>query len=131
MPLNTPPIFDETVWSEDPVGILKGLAICTRRALNRRFKKADRMVGFHLHDLESAAKGWSRAQLASVGNPRLYIACVQERQKFDHWIKELKDGMRERQDSGIMILEPEDWPPPQLYGMAIEALEHAQIRTIN
>ncbi len=116
----TPPILERTLYDDNPAGILAGL----------KQLRAKGVVAFHLADLETARRAWAMATMASIGNPTLVIACAEERDKFQFWAKELKNGMLEHQQSGVMILEKKDWPSPHLLDMAIAHLEHAQMEDI-
>lgn len=116
----TPPILEETVYSKNPASILRAM----KRVRRRQY------VGFHLAELEGARQCWALAAISALGNPMLVTSCLEQRDKFQHWITELKNGMYERKDSGVMFLERKDWPSPQLFDMAIACLERAEITDI-
>jgi len=117
----TPPMLEETIYAEDPVGILTGLKRASRK----------RQVGFDHKDLESAARAWERAAVAALGDPYLVTEFTEQAKKFRNWHKELMNGMHERKESGIMILDRWDWPKPELFGIAQACLIRAEVRTIN
>ena len=116
----TPPILEETIYSKNPAAVLRAM----KRVRNRRY------VGFHLAEMEGARQSWALATMASVGNPGMVIAFAEQRDKWQHWIDELKNGMLERQESGVMFIERKDWPSEHLFDMAIACLAHADITEI-
>lgn len=116
----TPPMLEETQYSKNPAAIL--------RAMKRM--RTRRMVGFHLAEMEGARASWSHATFAAAGNPSLVLACAEQRDKWQHWINELKAGIIERRQEGVMFIERRDWPSVYLFDMAIAALEAAEITDI-
>ena len=108
------------IYAEDPVAILGAL-------LSMQYRKDRGKIAFDHEDLNTVSRAWQRACIAGIGNK----AFVEEREKFAKLRDELKNGMSERGQIGVMILEKRDWPKPEIINEAIKALEHAEIRSIH
>ena len=91
-----------------------------------------REVGFDHQALEWIERVWNEAAIAAAGNTRLRDACLHEKARYGKLCKDLKDGMHERQESGVVFLNLEsDWPHPKVMRGAIKALKAIGIRTLH
>jgi hypothetical protein len=89
-------------------------------------------VGFDHQALDWISQVWDRAALATVGKTHLRDACIRERDRYAKLCKDLKDGMHERQESGVVFLDlASDWPHPKVMRGAIRALKEIGLNTLH
>ena len=112
-----PPILEDTVYANNPVGILTGLL---------KAAKIGR-VAFHTAELDAAAKSWAAAAKSFPVDSMIWRECMEQSAKFAAWWREITDGQSERAEIGAMIIEPHDWPSKDLFERAIGALKQTQI----
>lgn len=110
-------ILRDTLFDSNPAGVM--------RAMIR--SRDQTPAAFDLPSLELAMRTWELASLALIHEPRNAIAAAEERERFRYLIIELKNGMAEHKQQGLMILDKSDFPPQELMDRAILALEYAEI----
>ena len=114
-----PHILHDTVYDDDPVGILRGLAKASRYGV----------VAFHSAELEASAKAWAYAARAFPTDSMRQRECHEQAAKFNIWQREILDGQLATGQIGVMTLEPQDWPPMDLIRDAAKQLKAEKVRS--
>lgn len=113
----TPPVLEDTVYDQNPIGVLRGLAKA----------KVIGNVWFHEAELEAAGKAWVAAAKCTVRDSIEWRDFMEQARKFAAWWRQIMDEQGESGQPQAMLIEEKDWPPQALFERAIAALEHSQI----